>query len=66
MFPASLCDRNSSAGRASDCASGRWLDAGLIELYRKRQPTISQHRQTIAKHMRRVKLPDLLIEVDNQ
>ena len=23
------------------------LDAGLIELYRKRQPTISEHQQTI-------------------
>src|SRR5580692_8787445 len=28
------------------------LDAGLIELYRKRQPTISEHQQTIADYLR--------------
>jgi hypothetical protein len=28
------------------------LDAGLIELYRKRQPTISEHQQTIAGYLR--------------
>ena len=28
------------------------LDAGLIELYRKRQPTISEHQQTIAAYLR--------------
>ena len=29
-----------------------WLDAGLIELYRKRQPTISEHQQTITGYLR--------------
>jgi hypothetical protein len=28
------------------------LDAGLIELYRKRQPTISEHQQTITAYLR--------------
>jgi Domain of unknown function (DUF4158) len=28
------------------------LDAELIELYRKRQPTISEHQQTIAGYLR--------------
>jgi Domain of unknown function (DUF4158) len=28
------------------------LDAGLIELYPKRQPTISEHQQTIADYLR--------------
>src|ERR1700693_4787429 len=28
------------------------LDAGLIELYRKRQPTISEHQQTITGYLR--------------
>jgi Domain of unknown function (DUF4158) len=28
------------------------LDAGLIDLYRKRQPTISEHQQTIADYLR--------------
>jgi hypothetical protein len=28
------------------------LDAGLIELYRKQQPTISEHQQTIADYLR--------------
>ena len=28
------------------------LDAGLIELYRKRQPTIPEHQQTIADYLR--------------
>jgi TnpA family transposase len=28
------------------------LDAGLIELYRKRQPTISEHQETIAGYLR--------------
>jgi hypothetical protein len=28
------------------------LDAGLIELYRKRQPTISEHQQTIADYLK--------------
>ncbi|MBV8968308.1 MAG: DUF4158 domain-containing protein [Verrucomicrobia bacterium] len=28
------------------------LDAGLIELYRKRQPTISEHQQTFTGYMR--------------
>ncbi len=28
------------------------LDAGLIELYRKRQPTISEHQQTITDYLR--------------
>ena len=28
------------------------LDEGLIELYRKRQPTISEHQQTIAGYLR--------------
>jgi hypothetical protein len=28
------------------------FDAGLIELYRKRQPTISEHQQTIADYLR--------------
>jgi hypothetical protein len=28
------------------------LDVGLIELYRKRQPTISEHQQTITGYLR--------------
>jgi hypothetical protein len=28
------------------------LDAGLIEFYRKQQPTISEHQQTIAGYLR--------------
>jgi hypothetical protein len=28
------------------------LDAGLIELYRKRQPTISEHQQTITGYLK--------------
>jgi hypothetical protein len=28
------------------------LDVGLIELYRRRQPTISEHQQTVAGYLR--------------
>ena len=34
------------------CAGQLGLDAGLIELYCKRQPTISEHQQTIADYLR--------------
>jgi hypothetical protein len=34
-------------------SAARWgLDPGLIELYRKRQPTISEHQQTITAYLR--------------
>jgi hypothetical protein len=33
-------------------AAQLWLDAGPIELYRKRQPTISEHQQTLADYLR--------------
>jgi hypothetical protein len=39
-------------------AAQLWLNAGLIELYRKRQPTISEHQQTIAGHLRLRPLDD--------
>jgi hypothetical protein len=35
------------------------LHAGLIELYRKRQPKISEHQQTIAGYLRLHPFDDL-------